>query len=335
MAFVIDRPTALKRPRLLIVGCGDIGLRVAALLSDRWRLLALTSSATRIAELRRAGITPLLGNLDAAPTLSRLGGLADALLYLAPPPASGRTDRRCTRLLQALARQGRVQRIVYASTSGVYGDCAGARVDETRTPAPATDRAHRRVAAEQCMRWYGRAFGARVTLLRIPGIYALDRVGGDPRERVARGTGLPASADEVYTNHIHADDLARACISALYRGRPQRVVHVSDDSELKLGDYYDLVADLSRLPRLPREMHEAPAERGASQSGLGSESRRLANHRLKTELRLRLRYPGVADGATGAPALTPAPPERRLAAPVADHQQAAEHAAQVREVRDA
>ena len=292
-----DRLTRFKRPTLLIVGCGDIGLRVAALLRGRWRLLALSSSAARVGELRAAGMLPLVGNLDEPATLARLAGLSDAVLHLAPPPAQGRSDPRTANLLHALARKGRVQRVVYGSTSGVYGDCGGAPIDETRAVNPATDRAVRRVDAESRLRWYGRAFGARVTLLRIPGIYAGDRDGGHPRERLARGTPVLAPEVDVYTNHIHADDLARACVAALHRGMPQRVLHVCDDTTLKMGDYFDLAADLCGMPR-PRRvgLEQAHAELSPMQLSFMRESRRLRNDRLKRELRLRLRYPTVSQG---------------------------------------
>ena len=283
---------ATRRPVLLIVGCGDIGLRVLRLLSPRWRVLALTSSPKRVAELRAAGAVPLLGNLDDAATLARLAGLADSVLHLAPPPPSGRSDPRSAHLVQALARSPRVQRLVYASTSGVYGDAGGARVSETRTVAPATERAWRRVDAERRLRWYGRSSGVAVSLLRVPGIFALDRVGGDPRDRVRRGAPLLVPADDVYTNHIHADDLARACVAALLRGAPQRVYHVSDASQLTMGEHFDAVADQAGLPRPPRITREQ-AERSLSPMTLSfmSESRRLDNTRLVRELRLHLRYP--------------------------------------------
>lgn len=286
-----------RRPTLLIVGCGDIGQRVLRLLAPRWRLLALTSSAQRVPVLRALGAVPLLGNLDEPGTLGRLGGLADAVLHLAPPPASGASDPRTRALLGALARGGRVRCLVYASTSGVYGDCAGARFDETRSVAPATDRARRRVDAEAQVRWFGRATGARVTLLRIPGIYAADRPGGHPRERLEKGLPVLAAADDVYTNHIHADDLARACFAALCRGLPQRAVHVCDDSELRMGEYFDLAAGLCGLPRPPRiPRTQAAAQLSPMQLSFMSESRRLDNTRLKRELRLRLSYPQVSDG---------------------------------------
>ncbi len=287
----------LRRPRLLIVGCGDIGMRVARLLRGRYLLRALATSAARAAELRAQGVVPLIGDLDSPATLARLAGLADAVLHLAPPAPQGAADTRTRHLLQALARHGRVRCLVYVSTSGVYGDAHGARFDETRALRPATDRARRRADAEQRLRWFGRASGARIALLRVPGIYAEDRRGGHPRERLARGTPVLEPADDVFTNHIHADDLARACVAALHRGLPQRAVHVCDDSEMRMGDYFDLVADLSSLPR-PRRILREQAQRELSPLQLSflSESRRLDNRRMKRELRLRLRYPTVREG---------------------------------------
>jgi len=295
---VFDRPTRFKRPVLLIVGCGDVGMRVVALLARRWRVVALTSSGgARLAALRAVGAVPLRGDLDRPATLARLAGLADAVLHLAPPAASGTRDVRTAHLVRALARSGRTARIVYASTTGVYGDRAGAPTAETATRRPATERARRRADAEERVRRHGRAHRVTATVLRVPGIYALDRAGGDPRERVARGAPVLAAADDVYTGHIHADDLARACVAALHRGRPQRAVNVVDDSELKMGDYFDLVADRFALPRPPRlSRSDAAGRLSPLQMSFLAESRRLVNARMKHELRLVLRHPTVADG---------------------------------------
>ena len=290
-------PGRFKRPTLLIVGCGDIGLRVLKLLRGRVRVLALSSSPERLAALRAAGAVPLLGNLDDAATLAGLGALADSVLHLAPPPGEGEHDLRTRHLVRALERGGRTRTLVYASTSGVYGDCGGARFDETRAVHPASARARRRVDAEATLRAYGRRAGVRATLLRIPGIYATDRVGGHPRERLLRGTPVLRPEDDVYTNHIHADDLARACVMALFRGLPQRVVHASDDTELTMGGYFELAADLCGLPRPPRLAREqAQAQLPPMLLSFMSESRRLRNDRLKRELRLKLRYPTVEQG---------------------------------------
>ena len=290
-------PSTFKRPVLLIVGCGDVGVRVMRLLSGRYRLLALTSTPARAEALRAAGAVPLIGNLDDPATLARLAGLADAVLHLAPPPLQGTTDPRSRNLIDALARKGRVRCLVYGSTSGVYGDCGGARFDETRVVNPGTDRARRRVDAESRIRWYGRVHGVRVAILRIPGIYAVDREGGHPRERLLRGTAVLNAEDDVSTNHIHADDLARACVAALARALPQRVIHASDDTDLTMGDYFDLAADVCGLPRPPR-ISRAEARERLSPMLLSfmSESRRLDNQRLKRELRLVLHYPTVKDG---------------------------------------
>lgn len=286
-----------RRPTLLIIGCGDVGLRVIRHLGAHWRVIALTSTPARREDLRAAGAEPLVGDLDDPSTLWRLGALADAVLHLAPPPPQGRTDPRTAALLRALARGGRAQRLVYASTTGVYGDCAGAHVDETRPVSPQTDRAWRRVDAEARLRHFGRASGCTVTVLRVPGIYALDRPGGDPRDRVRRGTPVLSPQDDVHTNHIHADDLARACIRALHAGRPQRVVNVCDGTELAMGDYFDLVADLWGLPRPPRlSRAEASMQLSPVVMSFLSESRRLDNDRLLRELRLSLRYPTVREG---------------------------------------
>jgi nucleoside-diphosphate-sugar epimerase len=286
-----------RRPCLLIVGCGDVGQRVLKLLLPRWRVIALTSSSARVPALRAMGAVPMVGDLDEPASLHRLGGLADAVLHLAPPPSQGSTDPRTRALLRALMRAGRVQRLVYGSTSGVYGDCGGARFDETRAVNASTDRAARRVDAEAQLRWFGRRTGACVTVLRIPGIYAGDRPGGHPRERLLRGTPVLTSTDDVFTNHIHADDLARACVAALCRGLPQRVLHASDDTEMKMADYFDLAADLCGLPHPPRVTRaEAATQLSAMQMSFMGESRRLDNTRLKRELRLQLRYPTVHTG---------------------------------------
>jgi len=291
---------AMRRPSLLIVGCGDVGLRVARRLGPRWRVIALTSSAERVPLLRDAGVLPLQGDLDDPATLARLAGLAGWVLHLAPPPGSGDADPRTAALLRALARRGRTPRVVYGSTTGVYGDCGGQWLDETRPVAPLTARARRRVDAEQRVRFFGRMTGGPASVLRIPGIYALDRPGGDPRERVARGVPVLARPDDVFTNHVHADDLAGACIRALHLARPQRVYNVCDDSDLRMGDYYDLVADLAGLPRPPRVDREQARERfSPMQWSFMGESRRIGNQRARRELRWQPRYPTVREALGG------------------------------------
>ncbi|MFT3719630.1 SDR family oxidoreductase [Pseudorhodoferax sp.] len=295
-------PARFRRTRLLIVGCGDVGQRVAARLPRGVRVLALTSSPERVPALRARGIAPLAGDLDRPASLRRLAGLAQRVLHLAPPPAEGAHDPRTRALARVLMRRTRPAALVYGSTSGVYGDCGGDWVAETRRPAPRTERARRRLDAEAAVRFLARAGGVRASVLRIPGIYAPDRPGGTPRERLARGTPVLRAEDDVYTNHIHADDLARACIAALWRGRSRRIVHASDDSELKMGDYFDLAADLYGMPRPPRVAHaEARGQLPLMVLSFLEESRRLLNRRMKRELRLALCHPTVAQGLRVSP----------------------------------
>ncbi|WP_298288466.1 SDR family oxidoreductase [Thiomonas sp.] len=298
-------PSGRRRLRLLIVGCGDIGLRVAALARPHYQLIALTSSPHRLSALRAAGIVPIVGNLDEPQTLWRLAGLAaDRVLMLAPPADGAETiDLRSRHLISRLKQSAMLSgprkkslRLVYASTSGVYGDCAGQRVAETRPCQPQTARAQRRCDAERQWRQAGRKYGWDVAILRIPGIY--DGQARSPRARLQQGLPVLTAEDDVYTNHIHADDLARICLLALERAAPGRVYNVCDDSELRMGDYADLAADLYGLPRPPRVARAQAQAAGLSPMMLSflRESRRLDNTRMKAELGVRLRYPTVTQG---------------------------------------
>ncbi|MCS0659264.1 SDR family oxidoreductase [Massilia terrae] len=277
-----------KRPRLLIIGCGDVGMRLLPLVRARFRVFAVTSNPERRAALRAAGAVPVVADLDRKDSLHRLAGLARHVVHLAPPQPEGTRDCR-TRNLTAILPDG--AQVVYVSTSGVYGDCGGALVDETRTVAPKNARARRRVDAETVLRAWGRRAHGRVSILRAPGIYGHDRL---PLERLRAGTPALEAGDDVYTNHIHADDLARLVALALVRALPGRVYHASDDTRMKMGEYFDAVADAVGLPRPPR-LPRAQLAQAVSPATLSfmSESRQLANHRIKRELGARLRYPSV------------------------------------------
>ena len=263
------------------------------------RTFALTSQQQRITELREAGITPLLGNLDQPSSLKRLAGLATRVVHLAPPPLQGQHDPRTLALARALMLRTAPSSVVYGSTSGVYGDCEGDWVAESRIVNPKTSRAQRRVDAEQRLRHLARLRGnaVQMRILRIPGIYANDRVGGTPRDRLAGGTAVLQIQDDVFTNHIHANDLARACQLAMWRGKTQRTYNINDDSQMLMGDYFDMAAGVYGLPKPPRiSRAQAKDELGEMQMSFMSESRRLINTRMKRELRLRLLYPHVQDG---------------------------------------
>ncbi len=294
-------PSRFRRPRVLIVGCGDVGVRVARQLQGKVTVRALTSQRSRAPELRALGVTPLWGNLDRPQTLRRLAGLGQRVLHLAPPATLGYEDDRTRALLRALCLRSVPQCLVYGSTSGVYGDCGGAWVDEVRTLSATTPRAQRRADAEASVRFFGRSSGAVACVLRIPGIYAPNREGGTPLERLRKGLPVLDAQDDVFTNHIHADDLARACVMALWRGRPLRCYNVNDDTALKMGDYFDAAATLYGMAPPPRiSRARAKTELGAMQLSFMSESRRMVNARMKHELRLRLRYPTIREGLSAA-----------------------------------
>lgn len=285
--------------KILIVGSGDVARRILSRLARRYRVYALLRDARRAPAWRAAGAVPLLADLDDRASLQRLVGLADSVLHLAPPPSAGQRDQRTRNLLAALGKgESLPRRLVYVSTTGVYGDCAGAHIDETRRVCAESPRAGRRVDAERSLRAWGQRTGVAVSILRAPGIYATDRL---PVERLEKGLPALVAGDDVFTNHIHADDLAAACIAALRHGCSNRAYNVVDDSNLKMGEYFDRVAGAFGLPR-PARITRAVAEQTLSplQMSFMRESRRIGNRRLKNELKLRLAYPTVDDGIRAA-----------------------------------
>jgi nucleoside-diphosphate-sugar epimerase len=291
--------------RLLVVGSGDVALRALPWLRRRFRVFALCRSPQAASLWRAAGAVPVLGDLDHPDSLRRLRGLAELVLHFAPPHPEADGDPRTVRLLAALNAAGIIpRRMVYISTTGVYGDCAGARVSETRATAASTARGRRRVAAERHLRdWVRRrarsgSGSPGLVILRAPGIYAADRL---PLARLRAGTPALNAAEDGYTSHIHADDLAHAACLSLFRLRGGRSVNVADDSELRMGEWFDAVAAAFGLAP-PRRISRAQAEAELPESLLGfmRESRRLDNRRLKRESGVRLRYPTVAEGLAAA-----------------------------------
>ena len=281
---------------LLIVGCGDVARRALPELQRRYRVTALVRSPDPAIDA--AGVGQIAGDLDDAASLAPLLGRAERIAHLAPPSAGGTLDTRMRSLLAALAPRGRgamlPRRFVYLSTSGVYGDCAGEWVDETRPPNPRTERAMRRLDAERALGDWGERNQVEIAILRVPGIYASDRL---PLERLARGTPALRPEEDVYTNHIHADDLAGILVAALESARVGDVYNATDDGPMKMGEFFDLVADRSGLARPPRVSREEAARLLPPELlSFMSESRRLSNRRMKTQLGVRLRYSTVRDG---------------------------------------
>ena len=279
------------KPSILIIGCGDIGLRVAKQLSRSHRVFALTSQHNRFQELREVGAIPILGNLDHPESLWRLSGLAQTVIHLAPPQNSGNRDCRTRNLIRILAQgSNAVRRLIYISTTGVYGDHRGAKVSEVTPVNPQSERAKRRVDAERALRLWAPAHGVTLTILRVPGIYASDRL---PIERLQAKTPALVHQEDAYSNHIHSDDLARLVCAAVYFAKPQRVINVCDGDETKMGDYFDEVADAFGLER-PARLPSSELQKVVSPMlwSFMRESRRVTNTRIH-ELRMPLRYPSV------------------------------------------
>ncbi|WP_394807922.1 SDR family oxidoreductase [Nitrosomonas sp.] len=285
---------------LLIVGCGDIALRTAPLLQTHYRILGLYRNLDSASHLRLHDIIPIYGNLDLPKSLEKLAGIAQLVLHLAPPPNQGLYDRRTAHLLSALTRRTKrqvailPQRFIYISTSGVYGDCHGTLIDETYPVHPENDRAIRRIDAERQIRTWGKRNHIPVSILRVPGIYAANRL---PLTRLREGHPALLDIEDSYTNHIHANDLARIIYAALQHAKPNRIYHTCDDSHLKMGEYFDLVADHFDLPRPPRiTRNQAQEQISPTMLSFMKESRRLNNLRIKKELHVNLLYPTVYDG---------------------------------------
>jgi nucleoside-diphosphate-sugar epimerase len=266
--------------RLLIAGCGDVARRALPALGSRFDTRVLS---------RSSGM-----DLDRPESLAALEPV-DVVLHCVPPPHTGEADTRTANLLAALEKvQILPTRFVYISTSGVYGDCGGAIVDEARGVNPQSARAKRRVDAEEQLALWCNSHRAALVVLRAPGIYAADRL---PLERLRAGTPVLCDADDVYTNHIHAEDLVACCLRALEEDAPAGKYNASDDTQLKMGEWFDLVADRAALPRPPRVARgEASVCIPPELLSFISESRRLDNRRLKQVLGIRLRFPTVRQG---------------------------------------
>ena len=365
-------PRRFRRQRLLIIGCGDVGQRVVQQLHHGWQVIGVARSDETLQKIRAAGAMAMQADdahrlarwathvLHAAPPASRDGEVTDRLTrgwLQALARARGQRASKASRpgslqrlgnrsmgtllavpapAIQARSRSQHAPapRLVYLSTTGVYGDRGGAFTRESDTLQPLTERARRRVDAERQVRFglhrpdasnagspradsphadstrpdsahrdSARMSGSRhrrlqqpplpALVLRVPGIYAADRL---PVERLRQQVPALVPADDVITNHIHADDLARIARTALLRGPRQRVINAVDDSQMTLGDYLDQVADRLGLPRPPRHSR-AELTRTLSEVRMSfmRESRRLDSRRLKRELRVRLQWPTVAE----------------------------------------
>jgi nucleoside-diphosphate-sugar epimerase len=277
-----------------IVGCGDIGTRVAlAYAAEGEQVSGFVRTQQSVERLRDAGIDACQIDLD-QPLVAMDKIDARLLFYFAPPPPCGEVDSRVGHLIDQLRQGALPRRVVYLSTTGVYGDCQGEWVDETRPPDPLADRAKRRLDAEQRWLAWSKRSGCAVVILRVAGIYGPGKL---PLERLRSGQPMVAETDAPITNHIHSLDLVRIARIAMQRGASREIYNVCDGTPEPMTRYFYQVADFFGLPRPPViSLEEAQQRLSPGMLSYLKESRRLSNHKLLKELGVELDYPELRKG---------------------------------------
>jgi nucleoside-diphosphate-sugar epimerase len=280
---------------VLIVGCGDIGRRVALLLQAAGReVTGLVRSKKSAVPLAESGIRSLAVNLNDPDELENLPGAGGLVFYFASPPGGGITDPKVCNFCAAASGSKAPKRVVYISTSGVYGDCGGAVVTEKTPVNPQTTRAKRRYYAEQTFKQWGQAQGVEVIILRVTGIYGPGRL---PLSRLHEGHPLLRIEESLPTNRIHADDLAQVCVAAAEKADPGDIFNVSDGHPSTMTEYFLALADLCGIPHPPLISMEAARQVMAPlMLSYLTESRRMDNTRMLTKLGVRLLYPDLSEG---------------------------------------
>lgn len=282
-------------PDILIVGCGDIGVRVARLEQARGKVVSgLVRNDAGAGRLRALGIQPVMGDLDDPESLAALPTAGQLVYYFAPPPGGGPLDTRVRNFCAAIGREQAPARVVYISTSGVYGDCGGAWVTEETPVNAQTPRARRRLDAETVLREWGRGANVAAVILRVTGIYGPGRL---PLARIREGHPVLCEAESPPTNRIHADDLAMVCLAAAARAGDGEIFNVSDGQPGTMTQYFNAAADLLGLPRPPQvSMAEARQVMTPMMLSYLTETRRMDNRKMCEQLGVRLLYPNLESG---------------------------------------
>jgi len=283
-----------QRSHISIVGCGYVGRRLALRLMEHYDVTATVRSQERVAELQREGIPAVTLDLDRLRNGARVPEKLEqaAIFYLAPPPRKGESDLRLDRFFQIATVPPHT--FVYLSTTGVYGDTKGACVDESVPVRPMTDRAHRRVSAEEMTRVWCTERHVRRVVLRVPGIYGPGRL---PIDRLRQGEPTVRDAEAGVTNRIHVDDLVTACVTALTNSEARGVYNVTDGNSHTSTQFLDRVATLANLPLPPRvSMDEAQLTFSPERLSFLNESRQVSNERMLRNLGVQLKYADVDEG---------------------------------------
>lgn len=286
--------------KLCLAGCGDIGVRVAerAAHSGYSPIIGMIRTPEKAERLVLAGIDPVLINLDDPDTMKSLPVADSFLLYSAPPPGGGFADTRVRNFCSAMERSGVPQKIVYISTTAVYGEVpAGEWITETSPATPTSSRGRRRLDAEETFSTWGREHNVPVIILRVVGIYGPGRL---PLSQLLSGQPVLVPEESKPTNRIHADDLADVCCAAMEKGEGGAVYNVCDGYPGTLTEYFTAVAELLELP-LPRQVSMQEAEQVMSPLMLSyvREGHLISNAKMLKELGVSLRYPTLAEGLPG------------------------------------
>ncbi len=280
---------------VIIVGCGDIGRRVAALYRGKaQRIIGLVQTSTSMRRLRGTGVEGMQVDLDFMPLPDALPTAGAVIHYYVPPPREGHNDPRLQRFLHAIPANASPQRVVYISTSAVYGNCHGEWVTEERPPQPDSDRGKRRLFAEQVLQAWCAARQVESVILRVPGIYGPGRL---PIKRLKSGAPVVEEREGSYSNRIHADDLAQICLAAAQRAPANSIYNVSDGHPTTMTDYFLQVADLLELDPPPLiSLDEAQELLSPAMLSFLNESKRLNNSKMLKELGIKLKYPTLKPG---------------------------------------
>ncbi len=285
----------MNSDKIAIIGCGDIGSRVALLaLAKDYKVTALSRSGRKSAAMQSSDVELLQGDLDDSASLSALELQGAAVLYSAPPPGGGIEDTRARNFLEAIRDGQEPARIVYISSTSVYGDCGGELVTEARPANPANHTGRRRLDAEEQFRRWGEKRSVPVVILRVSGIYGPGRV---PMERILGRHPLLLAEEAGYTNRIHADDLAQICLAAFEKGEAGDIFNICDGETSTMTDYFNAITDRLGLPRLPQvPLSEAREAMTPLMYGYMTESRRIDNTLMLKKLEIGLKYPTLKEG---------------------------------------
>lgn len=231
--------------------------------------------------------------LDLDQTISNTLNCTDRdIYYFAPPSTTDNNDHRIDNFLQH-CHANVPRRIIYISTSGVYGNCNGEWVDETRPIAATTQRAKRRVYAEQSLTRFCTQNNCEYFILRVGGIYGTERL---PIQRLPQ-LKVICPEEAPYSNRIHISDLANICHSAMKSELGNEIMNVADGHPTSMTDYFYQIADLAGLPRpecVP--MSRASDELSPGMLSFINESRRLSIEKMQSLLNVQLKFPTLTLG---------------------------------------